>query len=88
MLCYFFSILSLFLNSFIVRVCISDQWYRFGNYIGEADSDEEQTDQVPEAFKFDEAFDDDEEEKDVNHQQLMEVDGKVAMLHFNCRCVG
>lgn len=49
---------------------------RFGNYIGEAESDEEQHDQVPQAFKFDEAFDDEEnEDLEVNDQQLMEIDG-------------
>lgn len=49
---------------------------RFGNYIGEAESDEEQQEQVPQAFKFDEVFDDEEEEEAVNDQQLMEVDGE------------
>ncbi|KAJ5600141.1 hypothetical protein N7450_001208 [Penicillium hetheringtonii] len=63
---------------------MDDLYDEFGNYIGEADSDEEQTDQVPAAFKFDEAFDDDEEEEDVNHQQLMEVDdgpSNAVILH-------
>lgn len=55
---------------------------RFGNYIGEAESDEEQQDQVPQAFKFDEAFEDEEEEEEevvVSDQQLMEVDGTFAL---------
>jgi len=51
---------------------------RFGNYIGEAESDDEQHDQVPQAFKFDEAFDDEEEDEVINDQQLMEVDGMLA----------
>jgi hypothetical protein len=48
---------------------------RFGNYIGDAESDEEHhEDAQPQAFKFDEAFND-EEEEEINDQQLMEVDG-------------
>lgn len=54
---------------------------RFGNYIGDAESDEEQHEDVqPQAFKFDEAFDDEEEE--VNDQQLMEVDGMICTSSF------
>jgi hypothetical protein len=67
-----------FLFLFTICATRSNQGPRFGNYIGEADSDEEQNEQVPEAFKFDEAFDDEEEEEDVNDQQLMEVDGKLC----------
>lgn len=55
---------------------------RFGNYIGDAESDEEHHEDVqPQAFKFDEAFDDDEEEEEeINDQQLMEVDGMSICL--------
>jgi Ran GTPase-activating protein (RanGAP) involved in mRNA processing and transport len=54
---------------------------RFGNYIGEAESDEEHEEVKPQAFKFDEAFDEEEEEEEeVNDQQLMEVDGMLARL--------
>lgn len=59
---------------------------RFGNYIGEAESDEEQHDQAPQAFKFDDAFDDDDEEQDeadINDPQLMEVDGKFPHATMN-----
>lgn len=56
---------------------IHTNFLRFGNYIGDAESEEEQ-DVQPQAFKFDEAFDDEEEE--VNDQQLMEVDGMAAPL--------
>lgn len=49
---------------------------RFGNYIGEAvESDEEAHDEAkPQAFAFDEAFED-EEDEEAQDQQLMEVDG-------------
>lgn len=49
---------------------------RFGNYIGEAvESDEEAHDESkPQAFAFDEAFED-EEDEEPQDQQLMEVDG-------------
>ncbi|KAJ5677435.1 uncharacterized protein N7477_003068 [Penicillium maclennaniae] len=63
---------------------MDDLYDEFGNYIGEAESDEEQHDQVPPAFKFDEAFDDDNEEEEVNDQQLMEVDdgpSNAVILH-------
>jgi len=53
--------------------------HRFGNYIGDAESEEEHEEVQPQAFKFDEAFDD-EEEEEVNDQQLMEVDGMLAHL--------
>lgn len=53
---------------------------RFGNYIGDAESDEEHHEDVqPQAFKFDEAFDD-EEEEEINDLQLMEVDGMSICL--------
>ena len=49
---------------------------RFGNYIGDAESDEEHHEDVqPQAFKFDEAFDEEEEVEESNDQQLMEIDG-------------
>lgn len=60
----------------VLVLFFANQNPRFGNYIGEAESDEEQQEQVPQAFKFDEAFDDEEEEEEANDQQLMEVDGK------------
>jgi U5 small nuclear ribonucleoprotein component len=50
---------------------------RFGNYIGEpADSDEEHQDEElkPQAFAFDEAFGEEEDESQ-NADQLMEIDG-------------
>jgi U5 small nuclear ribonucleoprotein component len=54
---------------------------RFGNYIGDAESDEEHHEDVqPQAFKFDEAFDVEEEEEEVNDLQLMEVDGMLTPL--------
>ncbi|GAB1212889.1 hypothetical protein ATERTT37_002038 [Aspergillus terreus] len=63
--------------------------FLFGNYIGEAaESDEEaQHEEVnPQAFAFDEAFGDDDEEEDheANDQQLMEVDegpSNAVILH-------
>ena len=69
------SMLSLLRLCNILVQCANKKVSRFGNYIGEAESDEEQQEQVPQAFKFDEAFDDEEEEEEVNDQQLMEVDG-------------
>ncbi|KAJ5449707.1 U5 small nuclear ribonucleoprotein component [Penicillium daleae] len=66
---------------------MDDLYDEFGNYIGEAESDDEQQEQVPQAFKFDEAFDDEEEEEEeeeVNDQQLMEVDegpSNAVILH-------
>ncbi|KAJ6121822.1 hypothetical protein N7512_004287 [Penicillium capsulatum] len=63
---------------------MDDLYDEFGNYIGEAESDEEQHDQAPQAFKFDEAFDDEEDEEEVNDQQLMEVDegpSNAVILH-------
>ncbi|KAL4889153.1 P-loop containing nucleoside triphosphate hydrolase protein [Aspergillus ambiguus] len=69
---------------------MDDLYDEFGNYIGEAaDSDEDvqQEEANPQAFAFDEAFgDDDEEDEDhvVNDQQLMEVDegpSNAVILH-------
>ncbi|KAL5365760.1 P-loop containing nucleoside triphosphate hydrolase protein [Aspergillus floccosus] len=68
---------------------MDDLYDEFGNYIGEAaESDEEaQHEEVnPQAFAFDEAFGDDDEEEDheVNDQQLMEVDegpSNAVILH-------
>ncbi|CAI7593271.1 uncharacterized protein N7487_011728 [Penicillium crustosum] len=63
---------------------MDDLYDEFGNYIGDAESDEEHhEDAQPQAFKFDEAFDD-EEEEEVNDQQLMEVDegpSNAVILH-------
>ncbi|KAJ9487020.1 hypothetical protein VN97_g6306 [Penicillium thymicola] len=63
---------------------MDDLYDEFGNYIGDAESDEEHHEDVqPQAFKFDEAFDD-EEEEEVNDQQLMEVDegpSNAVILH-------
>lgn len=59
-----------------LRSSLLTRTLRFGNYIGEAESDEEQQEQVPQAFNFDEAFDDEEEGGEINEQQLMEVDGR------------
>ncbi|KAJ5753856.1 uncharacterized protein N7511_008009 [Penicillium nucicola] len=63
---------------------MDDLYDEFGNYIGDAESDEEHHEDVqPQAFKFDEAFDD-EEEDEVNDQQLMEVDdgpSNAVILH-------
>ncbi|KAJ5139131.1 Translation elongation/initiation factor/Ribosomal beta-barrel [Penicillium bovifimosum] len=61
---------------------MDDLYDEFGNYIGDAESEEEQEDVQPQAFKFDEAFDDEEEE--VNDQQLMEIDegpSNAVILH-------
>ncbi|GES56941.1 putative U5 snRNP component [Aspergillus terreus] len=68
---------------------MDDLYDEFGNYIGEAaESDEEaQHEEVnPQAFAFDEAFGDDDEEEDheANDQQLMEVDegpSNAVILH-------
>ncbi|OQE07102.1 hypothetical protein PENVUL_c015G10087 [Penicillium vulpinum] len=63
---------------------MDDLYDEFGNYIGDAESDEEHHEDVqPQAFKFDEAFDD-EEEEEVNDQQLMEIDegpSNAVILH-------
>ncbi|OQE43341.1 hypothetical protein PENCOP_c003G05592 [Penicillium coprophilum] len=63
---------------------MDDLYDEFGNYIGDAESDEEHHEDVqPQAFKFDEAFDD-EEEEEVNDLQLMEVDegpSNAVILH-------
>ncbi|KAJ5202425.1 hypothetical protein N7449_004504 [Penicillium cf. viridicatum] len=63
---------------------MDDLYDEFGNYIGDAESDEEHHEDVqPQAFKFDEAFDD-EEEEEVNDQRLMEVDegpSNAVILH-------
>ncbi|KAJ5566993.1 hypothetical protein N7535_006299 [Penicillium sp. DV-2018c] len=62
---------------------MDDLYDEFGNYIGDVESEEEQHEDVqPQAFKFDEAFDDEEEE--VNDQQLMEIDegpSNAVILH-------
>ncbi|KXG51134.1 Translation elongation/initiation factor/Ribosomal, beta-barrel [Penicillium griseofulvum] len=64
---------------------MDDLYDEFGNYIGDAESDEEHHEDVqPQAFKFDEAFDDEEEEEEVNDLQLMEVDegpSNAVILH-------
>ncbi|XHG02787.1 hypothetical protein AWENTII_006117 [Aspergillus wentii] len=67
---------------------MDDLYDEFGNYIGEAaDSDEEvQHDEVkPQAFAFDEAFEDEnEDEDDFNGQQPMETDdgpSNAVVLH-------
>ncbi|OQD78517.1 hypothetical protein PENDEC_c001G03170 [Penicillium decumbens] len=63
---------------------MDDLYDEFGNYIGEVESDEEQHDQVPQAFKFDEAFEDEDDEVEANDQQLMEVDegpSNAVILH-------
>lgn len=56
-------------------LCLSNA-FRFGNYIGEpVESEEEAQDEAkPQAFAFDEAFEDEEDEESQD-QQLMEVDG-------------
>ncbi|CAI7637778.1 unnamed protein product [Penicillium glandicola] len=63
---------------------MDDLYDEFGNYIGDAESDEEHHEDVqPQAFKFDEAFDD-EEDEEINDQQLMEVDegpSNAVILH-------
>ncbi|KAJ5271930.1 hypothetical protein N7524_005199 [Penicillium chrysogenum] len=63
---------------------MDDLYDEFGNYIGDAESDEEHHEDVqPQAFKFDEAFND-EEEEEINDQQLMEVDegpSNAVILH-------
>lgn len=65
----------------LVLLTITNSKFRFGNYIGEAESDEDQDDQAQPTYKFDEAFDDEEEDEDeVNDQQLMEVDGMWCSL--------
>ncbi|GAQ12047.1 116 kDa U5 small nuclear ribonucleoprotein component [Aspergillus lentulus] len=56
---------------------MEDLYDEFGNYVGEpADSDEENQDEglKPQAFAFDEAFGE-EEDENQNADQLMEVDG-------------
>lgn len=64
------------LFSFFFFFTDKDSLSRFGNYIGDAESDEEvQHDQAqPRTFSFDEAFEE-EEDEEPNEQQLMEVDG-------------
>ncbi|GFF38292.1 116 kDa U5 small nuclear ribonucleoprotein component [Aspergillus udagawae] len=65
---------------------MEDLYDEFGNYIGEpADSDEENQDEdlKPQAFAFDEAFGE-EEEENQNADQLMEVDegpSNAVVLH-------
>lgn len=67
------SMLSLTVCPFIVFALTRS---RFGNYIGEAvESEEEAQEETrPQAFAFDEAFED-EEDEEPQDQQLMEVDG-------------
>lgn len=67
------SMLSPSVSLSIVSVLTS---FRFGNYIGEAvESEEEAQEETrPQAFAFDEAFED-EEDEEPQDQQLMEVDG-------------
>ncbi|KAJ6145217.1 U5 small nuclear ribonucleoprotein component [Penicillium chermesinum] len=64
---------------------MDDLYDEFGNYIGEDESDEEQHDQAPPAYKFDEAFDDGEDGQDeAIEQQLMEIDddpSNAVILH-------
>ncbi|RJE18724.1 hypothetical protein PHISCL_08939 [Aspergillus sclerotialis] len=64
---------------------MDDLYDEFGNYIGEAvESDEEAHDEAkPQAFAFDEAFED-EEDEEPQDQQLMEVDegpSNAVILH-------
>ncbi|KAF7117252.1 hypothetical protein CNMCM5793_006008 [Aspergillus hiratsukae] len=65
---------------------MDDLYDEFGNYIGEpADSDEEHQDEElkPQAFAFDEAFGE-EEDEDQNADQLMEIDegpSNAVVLH-------
>ncbi|CAG7979346.1 unnamed protein product, partial [Penicillium nalgiovense] len=63
---------------------MDDLYDEFGNYIGDGESDEEHHEDVqPQAFKFDEAFNV-EEEEEINDQQLMEVDegpSNAVILH-------
>lgn len=60
---------------------MDDLYDEFGNYIGGAESDEEEVQQEVHAFNLDAYGEDgDEEEEDVVHdQQLMEVDGRLCL---------
>ncbi|KAG0160381.1 hypothetical protein PDIDSM_7908 [Penicillium digitatum] len=64
---------------------MDDLYDEFGNYIGDAESDEEHHENVqPQAFKFDEAFDEEEEVEESNDQQLREIDegpSNAVILH-------
>ncbi|PTU23778.1 hypothetical protein P175DRAFT_0519807 [Aspergillus ochraceoroseus IBT 24754] len=55
---------------------MDDLYDEFGNYIGEAAESDEEPHHEPkaQAFDYEEAFGEDEDEE-VNHQELMEVDG-------------